>query len=144
MYRRDSVRRCLRASLATLMVLGLLGCTVPGAYRLNIVLDNQSSADVALILGPVGSGESYLMPSGHTRETGVGMWDNPSVHFEIRDVRDCHVVASYDMGPPFEWLVTISPGGSAAVSPMPVQDVPLSILPVFLGTACLLGQTPIT
>lgn len=135
------MRRPLGLSLAILTVLLVVGCEVPGANRLNIVVDNQSSADVALILG---TGESYLMPGGHTGETGVGMWDNPSVHLEIRDVRDCHVVAAYDMGPPFEWLVTISPAGSATVSPMPVEDVPLSILPVFLGTACLVGHTPIT
>lgn len=121
----------------------LLGCEQPGGgHVIGIVVDNQSSGSIVLIVGQMDSGLAYLMPAGHKSNTGVAETSDQSVPLEILDAHDCHVMATFDMAPPARWLLTITASGSATVSSRNYQDIDLSLVPVPPATDCLVGRTP--
>jgi len=114
----------------------LVGCEPPGGNTLDVTVDNQSGADVALLVGGP-QGQSYVMPASRTSQTGVSEAYVPSLQLEVRQLVGCRLIGAYTMTPPGQWLITITPDGTAMVSSTSYSTVDLSVGPVAPGTTCL-------
>jgi hypothetical protein len=115
----------------------VLGCEPAGGSRLDVVVDNQSNTDVALLVGGSQSGESYLMPAGRTSQTGVSEAYVPSLQLQFREAVGCALIGDFEMTPPGQWVITISSTGAATVSSRNNPNVDLAVAPVAPGTTCL-------